>query len=486
MIEFNVTDYGAVADWDPANPDAATDNVDAFQAAIAACKARAGGAGIMGRVVADGHFYFSKTLDVHASIILEGSGNNENTVGGNRCSPGTWLVFPPGSTGLRFWSTWSEPDVLSDEGVADQSVVRNLTISCKGDPRPSEQLGHGIQIHCPVNIENVCVENFGQHGIFIDTQEYGDPRYGNAGGTMLLGCRVAQNGGDGIRVKGSDCLCTVIGGAVAVNRGWGINDTGTQNNTYIGIIGNANWGYNPLDGYALCNYNTSDSPQGINASVFINCYSEGNFTLENNGNRVRWPATAIGGALSYPQQNLCITNDPVHAPFTLQPTGQISNRIKTYSINSSFLEFGTVTNEGHMLGLTDPSGWSGLKFEPDTGWWTFENVNSKWMQWPTTVTLHRHRVPLFPSGFFFGSAVAGNNASKSLVRHDIGDGLPQLETWEKGDIVWNRIPAIGEPIGWVCLEAGTNGTMIGITVTADIAGRADSFHKTEEFVNIMR
>jgi len=54
MIEYNVKDYGAVADWDPANPGAATDNLAAFKATIAACKARAGGVGIMGRVVADG------------------------------------------------------------------------------------------------------------------------------------------------------------------------------------------------------------------------------------------------------------------------------------------------------------------------------------------------------------------------------------------------------------------------------------------------
>ena len=214
MVEFNVKDYGAVADWDPLHPGAATKNLGAFQATIAACKARAGGAGITGRVVADGHYFLEGTLNVHASILLEGSGNNENTVGGNRCSPGTWLVFPPGCTGLRFWSTWSEPGVLSSEGTADQSVVRNLTISCSGDPRPSGQLGHGIQIHCPVTVENVCVENFGEHGIFIDTQEYGDPAYGNANGTMLLGCRIGANGGDGIRVKGCDCLCIVIGGVV--------------------------------------------------------------------------------------------------------------------------------------------------------------------------------------------------------------------------------------------------------------------------------
>ena len=196
-------------------------------------------------------------------------------------------------------------------------------------------------------------------------------------------------------------------------------------------------------------------------------------TSETNGNRVKWPATALGGALSYPQANLSITDDPAHAPFTMNPTGQISNTVKTFPINDSFLQFGTVTNEGHMLGLNDPSGWSGLKFESDTGWWTFDNVYAKWMQWPTTVTLHRHRVPLFPGGFFFGSAVMGDDASKSLVRHDIGDGIPMLETWEKGDIVWNRAPALGEPIGWACLTAGTNGTMTGITVTANVAKGAD-------------
>lgn len=127
-----------------------------------------------------------------------------------------------------------------------------------------------------------------------------------------------------------------------------------------------------------------------------------------------------------------------------------------------------------MLGLNDPIGWNRLGFEPDTGWWTFDNVYSKWMQLPTTATLHRRRVPLFPSGFFFGSAVGGDGSSKSLVRHDdVGDGVPLLDTWEKGDVVWNRAPAVGQPIGWVCLAAGTNGTMRGIKVADNVINGAD-------------
>ena len=153
----------------------------------------------------------------------------------------------------------------------------------------------------------------------------------------------------------------------------------------------------------------------------------------------------------------------------------------------SFLQYGTVSNDGYMLALNDGSGYGGLRYEPDTGWWTFQNgaVGEKGIQWPSTGLLHRHHVPLFPGGFYFGSAVnfgsdpkfgpphMGNEASRSLVRHDIGDGVPTLETWEKGDIVWNRAPAVGEPIGWVCLAAGTNGTMTGITVTANVAKGAD-------------
>jgi hypothetical protein len=38
MIEFNVKDYGAVADWDPNNPAAATDNLAASQSMFHFCQ----------------------------------------------------------------------------------------------------------------------------------------------------------------------------------------------------------------------------------------------------------------------------------------------------------------------------------------------------------------------------------------------------------------------------------------------------------------
>ena len=37
---------------------------------------------------------------------------------------------------------------------------------------------------------------------------------------------------------------------------------------------------------------------------------------------------------------------------------------------------------------------------------------------------------------------------------------PTSGTWEVGDKVFNQIPSIGQPKGWVCTVAGTPGTWV--------------------------
>ena len=32
------------------------------------------------------------------------------------------------------------------------------------------------------------------------------------------------------------------------------------------------------------------------------------------------------------------------------------------------------------------------------------------------------------------------------------------QTYEQGDVVWNSEPSVGSPLGWVCIESGTQGT----------------------------
>src|SRR4029079_17890110 len=71
---FNVKSYGAVGDFDFANPDAATDDLAAFQACLVAMKANGNR---NAKMVADGHFYLSDVLDFHQAVVFEGTGRNE-------------------------------------------------------------------------------------------------------------------------------------------------------------------------------------------------------------------------------------------------------------------------------------------------------------------------------------------------------------------------------------------------------------------------
>src|SRR5687768_701378 len=88
--EFNVRSYGAVPDWNPQNQ-TGTSNLEAFEDALAAITASGHR---NAKLIADGHFYIEGTLHIRQSILFEGTGKSEPTVGGPRSSPGTWLVFP--------------------------------------------------------------------------------------------------------------------------------------------------------------------------------------------------------------------------------------------------------------------------------------------------------------------------------------------------------------------------------------------------------
>ena len=50
------------------------------------------------------------------------------------------------------------------------------------------------------------------------------------------------------------------------------------------------------------------------------------------------------------------------------------------------------------------------------------------------------------------------NAINGQYRHiTYASGIPTTGTWKRGTIIYNTNPSIGNPIGWVCTEAGTPG-----------------------------
>jgi hypothetical protein len=138
---YNVRAYGAVPNWDGTTAgNDGTANLGEFIAALAAMKADSNR---NTKLVADGWFYLSDALHINQSIVFEGMGRSEPEGGGGaRSWPGTWLVFPVNKNGIVLHSGFDE------EGGADFTVLRNLTVSCDGSARPIDQTGHGIWIHC--------------------------------------------------------------------------------------------------------------------------------------------------------------------------------------------------------------------------------------------------------------------------------------------------------------------------------------------------
>jgi hypothetical protein len=86
-----------VPDWDPQKR-TGTPNLEAFEAALAAITASGHR---NAKLIADGHFFLEGTLHIRQSIVFEGTGRSEPTVGGARSSPGTWLVFPRDVDGIH-------------------------------------------------------------------------------------------------------------------------------------------------------------------------------------------------------------------------------------------------------------------------------------------------------------------------------------------------------------------------------------------------
>ena len=127
---FNVKSYGAVPDW---NGITGTDNLAAFQATIAAMETYASNnAKKLCTMVASGAYYLSDTLEFDRALIFEGAGRSEpydlqaGVGAASSTYPGTYLVWPSGTTGLRFLSQVG--------GVLDTqySIVRNMTLTTTG------------------------------------------------------------------------------------------------------------------------------------------------------------------------------------------------------------------------------------------------------------------------------------------------------------------------------------------------------------------
>lgn len=453
---FNVKNWGAVADWDGA---AGTDNIMFFEAAIAAAEA----ANRPIKIIANGHYYLSRTLVLARQIILEGIGANHVTH-----IPGTMLVFPKNVTGILIPSTLDPGNPTGGNG--ENSIVRNLTVFCK----ETDATGDGIRASIVSSVERCYAASFAEDGFHFVGASIDFPIGSNVNGSRLSHCVATENGLHGFHFEGGDANVSLIVSCLAAgNIGWGFVDESLTGNTYLECYGQGNLG--EPGGYSIDGRNHDFKVGGnANATTLFGCYSEASV------DSVNLPAGAIGGTLgqglSGDSTGFALSAGGVAscAPFQYQNNHYTTRTRATFGGErndpDTVLRFDRLIDNVN----TNPS-W--LTYHDGTKLWRFNNGSANFCVFalPTTEAHMRSAGMWFPNGLFLGNGDSEDGKQLHLAAPGPVDFQPDgaARTYEVGDVVWNSEPSLGGPIGQACITSGTQTTLLGIQ-TADPMNLGDT------------
>ncbi len=486
----DVTHYGAVSDW---NGTTGTDNVAAFTAALAALRSRSthGGAGpqnFTGKLIADGHFYFSDTLHIRQSVILQGSGRAPDIASAvGRAGPGTMFVFPEDCNGVYVHG--ADTADVSGPGTA----IRDLAVFCKdtrtgggagtnGAWPPAGHTGNGILIEAPCIVDNVFVFGFAEDGI---RAQGGTGFNGGVEGTSLSNCFSYGNGRHGYAFFGNDGHVNLIQTCNATKCwGYGFYDDSGVGNTWINCLAQENSGVIDAAGGWLSDaqnhdYATGPTWAGFNSACFISCYTEG----APPKNEINFPAGATGGILGDPE---AISEGSTG--FSMSSSGRTGSKPiiwrKNHISAGIELSLGSTASSDVAIDIS-PYGVPGSSavqirqnqpsiYTP-SGWWSIDHQDGSEVGLAHVIRIGSNiavgrfyqRAPWMPHGVLLGSGSGLDPdqqlqvaAATPLTVNDRGTGF----TYEKGDVVWNT----GTPeayAGSICTVAGTQDALGAITGT---------------------
>ena len=503
----SVLDYGAVGDG-------VTDNLSAFNAAVAAFGPDLSQGGTL--EIPAGGYYLSDTWSITRRLNIVGKQSGKETTKG-----GTRLRFPINKTGLRVMGSTESPD----GGSAARANIRDILLDGGGGTT-----GHGIHASTTVYVERCFVDGFAQDGINIvaDAQQ----GTGNANCWSIRDTTCVNNGRDGFYCQGGDVNAGVAINLDASSNGrWGIYDDSFLGNTYVACHVSNN---------GLGSVKTMTVGGAVvAANVFLGCYVE---LYGNYGSEIKAPSIVIGGQLAvyknFPFAE--ITGDGTGATILVSANaaGQIDNVQVTASgsgyttASATITDHGsgsggvltpvvsggkivsvTVTNAGsgycgarkgdllkddgsdggmvtgrlrHQLALQSTRdgsvsvggsteklltvqmlddhalGWQIAWNETDKtiNTWHAQTSARTGIKWTTNlstgVTGGRSAAltggsVLFPSGFWLGAGSTGRQVTGNTV-------VPASGEWARGDVVFNQNPSAGGFVGWVCTASGTPGT----------------------------
>jgi hypothetical protein len=231
-------------------------------------------------------YYFKNSIRLARGVNLLGTG-----CGGQR--PGSMLVFlqsdKPGLVILPTLASGVNPS------QGHFSIIERLTLAGPRSPQAGNLVNglvsdqnHGVHLRACAYIRDCNINHFHSDGIYINASTKATETsedYGNANNFQVNGCYIGGCLGNGLHVDhGSDTSGGLITALICQdNAGWAIWDESTFGNSYLACAAYAEQGAGA--------YKTRG---GTNASLFINCYTEGVASSE-----VLPPAFILGGNVHY-------------------------------------------------------------------------------------------------------------------------------------------------------------------------------------------
>lgn len=475
-----------------------TDNVDAFNAALAYLRARETYSGpidnYMGKLVIDGHYFLSNTLHLEQGVIVEGVGRaNDVRAFTSRSGAGAMIVNPHDVDSIVTHAG------TGGRNSAELTQIRNIVLYCKdyasrpgggaetnGAFPPDGHTGTGILIQATTIVDNVLITGYATDGI---RGEGGSGFPGGIEGSKVSNSFAIYCGQHGFCFYGNDGHVNIIEACNATKCwGYGFYDDSGVGNKWDTCLGQENSGVIAEAGGWLADgknhdYGTGPTFANINKALFLNCYTEG---APVPSNEIMFPACAIGGMLGDPN-----AFGPTADGFALDTTGITGTRpivwqragaataIATYLGNRNDALVGLKFQPIGVPGMSDLD----VRLNTDTvpyGWWSIDHTDGSTaggahvMRFPSDVAKGRSymKAPWFPHGILLGE---GSGLTSGQTKKIAASTPPTINdrnsgvTYEVGDTVENT-GTPGQSLGWVCTVAGTQDTLAGVTTVSDDGG----------------
>ena len=412
--------------------------------------------GVSASGINEGSYYFDSTMEL-SDRTCNVRGIAEQGVENNYGNP-VDLYFKRDVVGINIQGHTLASGSLTEPG-GHGSVVENLTINSYniGNIMGTNIQAHGILMSAKATVRNCRVTGFAGHGVSVAADVHG--RAGSQASLWRLdNVWSVANKRCGFFVGGGDVNVGLGTHLNPINNGeWGIWDDGFLGNTWIAC-------------HTRGNKAGSFNLQGLTApSVMIGCYSEGgqppavvngrcisigglNYETgiipQGTGAEVQGHRWRGGMEIQPPGHSHEKGHDDVH--FLLRPQDnhiiRIAHGVSGYPHNYYYER----TTGTYRTSFANLAGWEGYTMTADNcvfsgGKSVTGNVYPGEIE-PNSI--------IFAKGVYLSSPYGGGNlGNERLISSNTGPPTTG-GMHARGEVVFNRNPTAGGPVGWVCTTGG--------------------------------